>query len=138
MSFAQNLKEEEEQRLKLEAKMREKQIIEDFKAHQRLMNKDKKFKFRDPRKMLDKRFKDKIVPGGKLFDKNSHASRQGYLKLLSKIQDSNFTLRQVKNGCTTLFDKEFMKINYTNPNLINDSQRKAMVDYFEKTKPIRF
>lgn len=31
-----------------------------------------------------------------------------------------------------------MKINYSNPNLINDLQRKHMGDYFEKTKPETF
>ena len=64
--------------------------------------------------MIDRSVKSKIRLGDTIFNREFN-TRQGYTKLLHKIQDSNFTLRQIKNGCSTLFDKEFMKINYTNP-----------------------
>ena len=49
-------------------------------------------KFKDPRKMIDKRVKNKITIGEKLFDREL-SNKQGYTKLLAKIGDSNFTLR---------------------------------------------
>ena len=53
----------------------------------------------------------------------------GYTKLLHKISDSNLTLRQIKNG-STLFDKDFMKIKYTNPYLQNDKLMNQLGEYF--------
>jgi hypothetical protein len=41
--------------------------------------------------------------------------------MLSKIQESNHELRQIKNGCCTIFDKDYMKIKYTNPQLSNEN-----------------
>ena len=57
---------------------------------------------------------------------------------LYKLGPKLYVSEEERDKEVVLIVKEFMKINYTNPNLINDTQRKAMVDYFEKTKPIRF
>lgn len=89
--------------------------------------------------MLKTEYRNKINQGQKVFHRDyTDANRKGFQKLLHKIQDSNFTLRQIKNGCSTLFDKEFMKINYTNPHLTNNEIKQQLGTYFDTTKPERF
>lgn len=87
--------------------------------------------------MIDKRFKKKIDEGDKLFDREyrEHVTRAGYLKLLNELKESNFILRSVKNGCSTLFDKDFMKVNYTNPILNSEGPRTHLDNYFNESKP---
>ena len=55
----------------------------------------------------------------------------GYTKLLSKILESNLTVRQVKNG-QTLFEKEVMQRHYNNPFLELDHLKKDLKHYLEK------
>lgn len=90
--------------------------------------------------MIQQAHREAIVEGAKLFDREyrEFITRAGFLKLLKKIQESDFTLRQIKNGCSTLFDKEFMKIKYTNPHLTNEEIRQQLSEYFETTKPDRY
>jgi hypothetical protein len=90
--------------------------------------------------MINKKHREVIVDGAKLFDRDyrSFITRQGFLKLLDNIQESGFALRQIKNGCSTLFDKEFMKIKYTNPHLTNEEVKKELMNYFDNTKPDRY
>ena len=79
----------------------------------------------DPRKMMSKKMKETIQPGNKLFKRDmGDANRKGYLQLLNKVQESNFAVQQIKNGCSTLFDKDFMRINYTNPHLTNEELKR--------------
>jgi hypothetical protein len=54
----------------------------------------------------------------------------GYTKLLSKILESNLTVRQVKNG-QTLFEKEVMQRHYNNPFLELDHLKKDLKHYLE-------
>ena len=90
--------------------------------------------------MVNKRHREVSVDGAKLFDRDyrEYITRQGFLKLLNNIQESGFALRQIKNGCSTLFDKEFMKIKYTNPHLTNEEVKKELMNYFDNTKPDRY
>ena len=55
--------------------------------------------------------------------------------MLSKINKSNFVIKQIKNGCSTIFDKDYMKLHYTNPHLSNGNLIDAMDEYMEVTKP---
>jgi hypothetical protein len=48
--------------------------------------------------------------------------RMGYKSLLKNLDESNLTLRQIKNG-QTLFDKDVMKLNYYNPYFANSKMR---------------
>lgn len=131
MANPQNLAERDrlrEEKLRTES---EDQVIKDFKRY--VLTRTHK-KFKDPRRMIDKRVKHKIRLGENLFNREFN-TRQGYTKLLNKIADSNFTLRQIKNGCSTLFDKQFMRINYTNPLLSQDEVKAHMQEYFDKTRP---
>ena len=60
--------------------------------------------------------------------------RQGYTKLLEKMEETNLTLRQIKNG-QTLFDKDMMKTNYDNPYFSNNKMRNTMQNFLESTTP---
>jgi hypothetical protein len=120
-----------EQQLNSEAEAR---VLKDFKHY---VETKTSRKFKDPRKMIGQSVKSQIRLGDTIFNREFN-TRQGYTKLLNKIQDSNFTLRQIKNGCSTLFDKDCMKINYTNPLLTQDEVKKSLGEYFEKTRPKRF
>ena len=90
--------------------------------------------------MIQQAHREAIVEGNKLFDREyrEFITRAGFLKLLKKIKESDFTLRQIKNGCSTLFDKDFMKMNYTNPHMTNEEIRANLTDYFDTTKPDRY
>ena len=89
---------------------------------------------------MNKKIVERLKNGERLFNRDFREliNRKGFLKLLTQISDSNFTLRQIKNGCSTLFDKEFMKLKYTNPHLTNEDILKMLRTYFESTKPERF
>jgi hypothetical protein len=56
--------------------------------------------------------------------------KAGYRSLLKNLDESNLTLRQVRNG-STLFDKDMMKINYDNPYFANGKMRDTMEKYLE-------
>jgi hypothetical protein len=86
--------------------------------------------------MMSKYYKRRIVVGQSIFEHDcGEESRKGYLKMLSKINKSNLVLQQIKNGCSTIFDKDFMKLHYTNPHLSNGKLIEAMDEYMEITKP---
>lgn len=61
--------------------------------------------------------KARINRGAQVFEKvygREETKDNGYTKLLSKILESNLTVRQIKNG-QGLFDKDVMKRKYNNP-----------------------
>jgi hypothetical protein len=57
-------------------------------------------KFKDPRFYNDPKIKNKIEPGMQVFKREVRKDviRQGYTKLLEKMEETNLTLRQIKNG----------------------------------------
>lgn len=113
------------------------EVVNEIKEY---LQKQSKKKIKDPRKMIHGSFKDKIQNGSKIFERDyrDQVNRKGFIKLLDKIQESDFTLKQIKNGCSTLFDKPFMKLKYTNPHLSVGEIQKELDDYFKITKPQRF
>ena len=44
-------------------------------------------------------------------------------------------MQAIKSGCSTIFDKDYLKVNYTNPHLSNRKLKKHMDTFLEKTKP---
>eukprot|EP00347_Sterkiella_histriomuscorum_P006247 403353499 len=94
------------------------------------------FQQKRPQFYNDPKIKSKIEVGGQVFEKGMRQDvvRQGFSKLLNKIQDSNLTLRQVKNG-QTLFEKEMMLKNYNNPFLEVDQMKNQLHRFIEVTKP---
>ena len=90
--------------------------------------------------MLSQQHRNVIHDGAQIFERDyrEKTNRQGYLALLRHVKDSGFTLRQIKNGCSTLFDKEFMTKNYTNPILTKDNLKKEFMNYVDSSKPDRY
>ena len=111
-------------------------VLEDLKNFHRKGTK----KIKDPRKMLPQKHRNVIYDGAHLFEREyrEKINRQGYLRLLKHVQDSGFTLRQIKNGCSTLFDKDCMTQNYTNPHLTKDHLKKEFINYLDNAKPDRY
>lgn len=72
----------------------------------------------------DKKLKDKILIGEDVFQREyrQEVLREGYTKLLKKIKQADLALREIKNG-QTLFDKDLMNVDYTNPYLKNPEMR---------------
>ena len=60
--------------------------------------------------------------------------RAGYTQLLAKLNESQLTIRRIKNG-QTIFDQESMRTKYTNPYFRNGRVHKTFVDYIETKKP---
>lgn len=56
------------------------------------------------------------------------------MELLKKIKQADLTLREIKSG-QTIFDKDLMNVDYTNPYLKNHEMRNGLVQYIEATKP---
>ena len=69
-----------------------------------------------PRFANDPKLQKKIKIGKPLFKREVRIdqARAGYLKLLSKLNESEMCIRQIKNG-QTLFDQEVMRTKYANP-----------------------
>ena len=59
---------------------------------------------------------------------------QGYHELLQKIQSSDLSLKQVKNG-QTIFAQDIMRTKYANPYFKNPEMRGKLVDYLDQSKP---
>lgn len=54
--------------------------------------------------------------------------------MLSKIHESNLTVRQIKNG-QTLFEKEIMQLRYNNPFLEVQELKEGLKKYINQTSP---
>lgn len=54
--------------------------------------------------------------------------------MLSKIHESNLTVRQIKNG-QTLFEKEIMQLRYNNPFLEVQELKEGLKNYINQTTP---
>jgi hypothetical protein len=86
---------------------------------------------KDPRYYNDPKLLAKLG-AGKVFEREVRMGvvKAGYRSLLKNLDESNLTLRQVRNG-STLFDKDMMKINYDNPYFANGKMRDTMEKYLE-------
>ncbi len=115
--------------------------IENDRLERIEINKKLKQEFKKPLFYNNPKLKQKIPSDGgnhspSIFEKNLRYDQvnQGYTKLLSKIQESNLTVRQIKNG-QTLFDKDVMQKRYNNPFLEIQHLRDELKNYIEVTSP---
>jgi len=74
-----------------------------------------------PRFRTNPKAAKKIKIGQPLFKREvwEENARAGYIKLLEKLNESEMSIRQIKNG-QTLFEKDVMRIKYANPYFKNE------------------
>jgi len=66
---------------------------------------------------------------------NKDKARVGFEELLGKLDETEHTLKYIKNG-KTIFDKEMMKTTYTNPFLKNPKEKRKLMKFIEASKPL--
>ena len=93
-------------------------------------------KVKKPRFKNDAKFAKGIKMGKPIFkrEQREDQARAGYTQLLSKLNDSELTIRRIKNG-QTIFDQDSMRTKYANPYFRNEKMHKTFVDFIEAKKP---
>ena len=61
---------------------------------------------------------------------NPDKARAGYCELLSKLNESNLTMRKIKNG-QTIFESPALQTKYANPYFKNEHVHGKLLDYLD-------